>query len=86
MTAREIEKRISALENRTETEAIPAIFCFFVQPNQNIDGWQKDGVTFWKQPGETDLDLQARVKKIVQATPGDLVILHSASKDNEFTD
>jgi len=81
-----LEKRIERLENRTETESPHTIFCFFVQPNSDIDGWQHDGVTHWRMPQETESDLQGRIKKIIQATPGELVILHSASKDNEFTD
>jgi hypothetical protein len=86
MTAKEIEKRLTALENISAPEVIPPIFCFFVQPGQSIDGWVHDGFTHWRMPQETESDLQGRIKKIIQATPGELVILHSASKDNEFTD
>ena len=81
-----LSKRISQLENRTETEAIPSIFCFFVQPNSDIDGWQHDGVTHWRMPQETAADLLNRIKKIVPSTPGEPVLLYSATRDNEFTD
>jgi hypothetical protein len=72
MTAKEIEKRLSALENRTEPETAPHMFLTFRSSCDPPDAWEhrESGNTFWRTPGESDDELMQRVKTALHPEPG----------------
>ena len=72
MTNREIEKRISALENISAPEAAPHLFLMFRSSPLPADAWEhrESGNTFWRIPGESEDELMNRVKNGLNPLPG----------------
>jgi hypothetical protein len=72
MTAKEIEKRLSALENRTAPDVAPGMFLLFRSSPLSPDAWEhpESGNTFWRLPGESDSELMDRVKNALHPEPG----------------
>jgi hypothetical protein len=72
MTAKEIEKRLTALENGAEPETAPHMFLTFRSSSLPPDAWAhpESGNTFWRTPGESDDELMKRVKTASPPQPG----------------
>jgi len=72
MTNREIEKRLSALENRSSPDLPPHLFLMFRTSCDPPDAWEHpdSGTIFFRSPGETDDELMNRVKNGLNPRPG----------------
>jgi hypothetical protein len=72
MTNREIEKRISALENISAPEAAPHLFLMFRSSPLPADAWEhrESGNTFFRSPGESDDELMNRIKNALNPPSG----------------
>jgi hypothetical protein len=64
MTAKEIEKRLNALENRVLPEETPIVWVNFVGNDKKswpVKGYRCGDHTFLREPDETDEDFENRV-------------------------
>lgn len=83
MTPREIDNRLNQLETRIAPEEAPAIFVKFLSSlNVPVDGWDYDGFTYWRSPGESDDMLFERVKTSIQPQPGVIIKLRQMQRES----
>ena len=81
MTPREIDNRLNVLEARVPAEEQSTIFIKLISSlTIPTDGWDYDGFTYWRSPGESDDVLFERVKTSIQPQPGVIVKLRQMQR------